>query len=78
MVVLVFDAPAAPSRVQHVRRAEWFAQDKEASSGAGFAGGFFGAVTFDFEQLRGVDKAELLGRPPRRQSSLGDRQWVCR
>jgi hypothetical protein len=62
MMIFVFDAPPAPDGNQGVTWGEGLAEDKEAPAGAGFPGGFVGAVAFDFEELRGVDEAELFGR----------------
>jgi hypothetical protein len=59
MVVFIFDAPPAPDGDQGVTWGEWLAEDEDAPAGAAFRGGFVGAVAFDFEELRGVDEAEL-------------------
>ena len=59
MVVFVFDAPPAADGDQGVTWGERLAEDKDPPAGAGEAGGFVGAVAFDFEELRGVDEAEL-------------------
>lgn len=59
MVVFVFDAPPGADGDQGVSWGEGLAEDEDPPAGAGFAGGLVGAVAFDFEELRGVDEAEL-------------------
>ena len=59
MVVFVFDTPPAADGDQGVSWGEGLAEDEDPPAGAGFAGGLVGAVAFDFEELRGVDEAEL-------------------
>jgi len=59
MVVFVFDTPPAADGDQGVSWGEGIAEDEDPPAGAGFAGGLVGAVAFDFEELRGVDEAEL-------------------
>lgn len=62
MVIFVFDAPTAANGPQRVRVGEWFAQDEHAPAGGLLACGLGGAVAFDFNQLSGVNEAELLRR----------------
>ena len=59
MVVFVFDAPPGADGDQGVSWGEGLAEDEDPPAGAGLAGGLVVAVAFYFEELRGVDEAEL-------------------
>ena len=59
VMIFVLDAPAAAGRAERIVRAQRLGQDEHPAAAGGDAGGFVHAVALDFEQLGGVDEAEL-------------------
>ena len=59
VMIFVLDAPAGAGRAERVCWGQRLGQDEYPAAGGGDAGGFVHAVALDFEQLSGVDEAEL-------------------